>query len=1047
MKLYQPVLFVGLGGTGCNIGAEFERRLRDEICGPDGRRFSANRGRGGMLPYQLPGCVQFVYADMNQAELNRLPNSVVPGPEHVPAVAHTAKYVTGLLPNANSYPELAVHLRLQATPVVDGWLPPWSPEEPTTTPLQMGAGQFPTIGRAALFGTFLAGVAPAVQEIGDAVGRLAGAGSDLHILSDGGLPQGVDVFVAFSVVGGTGAGIFYDYLHLIADTVERSTDLRVRLYPLVLMPSAFDERHGGGRKAELNAARALLDLFRLVDEQNGAQARRELRAAFDRATASQEEVAVSYPGHERIVIHPGRIQTGFLFSRPKGATKEDMYASTVSLMMSLIGTDLSEADRRLGSHPVSFAEKFVNDAADRSAAAENRIGNRGVSTAAVASLSVPVDELSGIVADRLLREAINEMSAPDKRIESNHDDIRDFLTRAGVYPAVQQQPGPHAEPSPVQGAGNVMAALNDRRDALRVGLESLRAHLSREVPQLAAGFHPHQAVTELLGSRHPFRVQRIVFGHPSFEDGVDRGGASGTLQRRRNAPAAPEGFGAVPPEPPQLRDRMLRKVRWNDQEVIDAKNQQNRWYEWQTQVAWANLWNTHARQWQRPLDQVQRELVALTDALTAFAAQDVGDFQTRSAALYKERVGVSYLLPAGSGQMPQFYENVIRELRRQRAEDMDVNSSEAGVLQGLLDEQTWPRVFELSIEDSPGRAVSLLREQVKTKIKEFLRESPPGGQPILPRLHDLLAQAAGLGQGGGAGQPAIDQNYVREFQSELAGMVPLNFSPQGSQPLKVLISYPADHENETIQAYLSNAISLPAGQVPDYRATGAESITVVLTRSSMGVTEVGEVRDVLRRWASALAHPEPTDLLPWRQRTGYDFGYLATREIHRVEILHRLLCALWNGLVTVTGAAESPDRINVTLPGDVTMTLPLEPLHDASSWGSLLREYELWALDDDQLHHAFCRKLMDELPSGLNGKPSQPAELYQSLRKITGQQVTLLEKMVESQPPGHRSRTAQMLGFWKVTLSAALDQEFQRVQSPVVPNLRELERAVGFKAD
>jgi hypothetical protein len=36
-------------------------------------------------------------------------------------------------------------------------------------------------------------------------------------------------------------------------------------------------------------------------------------------------------------------------------------------------------------------------------------------------------------------------------------------------------------------------------------------------------------------------------------------------------------------------------------------------------------------------------------------------------------------------------------------------------------------------------------------------------------------------------------------------------------------------------------------------------------------------------------------MLRWRQRTGYDFGYLASREEHRVEILHRILCALWNG--------------------------------------------------------------------------------------------------------------------------------------------------------
>ena len=87
MKLYQPVLFVGLGGTGCDIGAELERRLREEICGPDGIDFRKHRGKDDMLPYQLPSCIQFVYADMNQAELDRLPRRVVPGPEHVPGGA------------------------------------------------------------------------------------------------------------------------------------------------------------------------------------------------------------------------------------------------------------------------------------------------------------------------------------------------------------------------------------------------------------------------------------------------------------------------------------------------------------------------------------------------------------------------------------------------------------------------------------------------------------------------------------------------------------------------------------------------------------------------------------------------------------------------------------------------------------------------------------------------------------------------------------------------------------------------------------------------
>ena len=85
MKLYQPVLFVGLGGTGCDIGAELERRLREEICGPDGNDFRRLRAQGGHAA--LPAAVaasSSSYADMNQAELDRLPRRVVPGPEHMP---------------------------------------------------------------------------------------------------------------------------------------------------------------------------------------------------------------------------------------------------------------------------------------------------------------------------------------------------------------------------------------------------------------------------------------------------------------------------------------------------------------------------------------------------------------------------------------------------------------------------------------------------------------------------------------------------------------------------------------------------------------------------------------------------------------------------------------------------------------------------------------------------------------------------------------------------------------------------------------------------
>ena len=71
-------------------------------------------------------------------------------------------------------------------------------------------------------------------------------------------------------------------------------------------------------------------------------------------------------------------------------------------------------------------------------AAENGIGNRGVSTALVASLTVPVDELAGIVGARLLREAVDQISAPNGRVESTRTDMEEFLIKAGVHPVLRR---------------------------------------------------------------------------------------------------------------------------------------------------------------------------------------------------------------------------------------------------------------------------------------------------------------------------------------------------------------------------------------------------------------------------------------------------------------------------------------------------------------------------------------------------------------------------------------------------------------------------------
>ena len=559
-----------------------------------------------------------------------------------------------------------------------------------------------------MFGTFIDGLAPAMRDIKDAVGKLASSGDDLLALG-GKPPQAVDVFVAFSVAGGTGAGIFYDYLHIIADTVKRHSSMGVKVYPLVLMPSAFTEGLGGGRPAQLNAGRALLDLFRLVDQQNGADAERVLRSAHDLRPLDPDDVAVTYPRNHRLVMTPGMLQTAFLFSVPAGATREDMHRSISSLMLSLVGTEMAEDDDRGGEHHQSFADSFVNEATHRQVAAQNGIGGRGVSTALVASLSVPVDELAGIVGSRLLREAVEFLAAPDGRLETTGADIRDFLIKSGVDPVVHRRQEQYADPRPAVGAKEIAVALNSRRDSMRIGIDALRAKLDGQISQIVAHFNPGKASRDMLATLDVFRLQWVVNGHPGLRDDFERGGARGLLSSLRGAPPAPAGYGAMPPGSPELKDSFFRKTQWSAEPVVAARGQQDNWYLWQTHVEWAHAWDRQAPRWIRPLEQTQRDIATLTGALLDFARKDEEDFARRSAELYRKRVGVSYLLPAGAGGMNHFYEQVVRRLRDQMVKDglLHANPNVSEVIRVLIGADTWPEAFRLSIEGSP-RARGLL---------------------------------------------------------------------------------------------------------------------------------------------------------------------------------------------------------------------------------------------------------------------------------------------------------------------------------------------------
>ncbi|MEV4088402.1 hypothetical protein AB0J43_49905, partial [Nonomuraea fuscirosea] len=617
-------------------------------------------------------------------------------------------------------------------------------------------------------------------------------------------------------------------------------------------------------------------------------------------------------------------------------------------------------------------------------------------------------------------------------------EIRRLFTTTNLEPLHTRAPLPPPEARPATGAADIQKSLANRMREMQDNLVSLERALSRSVPVMAQEMDVRRGAMEGLGHVDPFRLRRVVVGLPGDVHEADRLGFAGLLDHRRAQPRKPfEGMSEAPPQPGPMRDRLLRKVQWSDPVVQAWLAGQDAWYLWSSQALWHRAWADQMPRWEPRRKQLLREVREFTQVFAEHAENDPERFARRAGELYETRVGVYHLLPPAGAEA--FYDAVVRRfvdvfVARQILRPTD---TEAGVVNALLGPEGWRHAYDLAWRTGkPADALNWVRERLKLEVKKLFKDRDEaaalGEQPLLPSLADILAQAA---TGGG------DDPQVRQFQLKLADLVPGGFTPDGTGELKVLVSYPAPGKDLDLERFLRDRIDLPG--TPDFRNIDADSVTVVQLRTSMSVTQVRELREVLASWAEALHDERPQDYLKWRQRLGYDFGYLATTEEHRVRILHRLLCLLWNGQVSVAeGEPSSPSRIRIDIEGG-SMTLPLTGYGKASSWPSMLRAYEQWVLGgDEEFRSLISAQLMDATPNGLAGSLSVPHPLYHEVTRMAADQLGLLEIMAPKLPSGARNRADQLIAFWAHTLPAALDLPFERVAEAVAYNLRDLDALV-----
>ncbi|MGW5640187.1 tubulin-like doman-containing protein [Streptomyces sp. NPDC003832] len=1029
-KVYQPMLFVGLGGTGGRIGAELEAGLRYSLCGPDGAALTHT----GRPRHQLPSYLQFVYADYSESEVARLPHLSVDRALR-PAFEATARATHQLLPHAESSPEVTRLLRAAAHEATNAWLPP--PDgEPRVTPLRDGAGQLPTVGRAALFETLRSGLHPVLQPLLEAIDSIARSGGDLMELGRGRI-RGCDVFVAFSVAGGTGAGIFLDYLHLIGQAFRLARFPGVRIYPLVVMPSAFPDSAGGGREAELNAARALVDLFHLVDEQNAPAGDDPL----------ERTLQIEYPGGEHIRLAPATVPTAFLFGGSGQVPAEELRRSAASLVMSFIGTEPAAApDGRPLDEYDTFAHGFTDTGLHRARRAGSGIGASGVSTSLVASMFTPVDELADLFSARMLAAAVRDLTGPAAASRREYwSVIRQMFTDTGLEDLWTCDAPPVPEPAVTpRGGPAIEAALRDRIAAMESQLAELQSHVALHVPQLMEQLSPRAAIRKLLRHVDPFRLEQALSGVPGSADEVEQLGFGGMLSRRGDEYPRPSGIDEHGPVVPHVQRRLggLARARWDDADVVAARAEQDRWYEWRARNVWHTAVREQRERWYPAVASAQRELSELVAVFSDFAEQEAYGFAEQVRRLYDERVGTALLLPAREN-LDDLYAAACARLIVSEAPSPDTPDGPALHLR-MLNAEDWQIAYYLGRRDRQS-AVHSVRAALAAHLRTVLLAPPthPGGRRLLPSMTALFQAAIGRESTVEAVPPVAAQL----FRAKLMALLPPWFTPEGTGPLKVLVQYPAVEDRTAAEEYLRNMLLLPSHMSVEFRESRAESVSVLLFRSEMGLTDVPEVRGVLQEWDRASLQQGRDDLLKWRQRLGYRDDWMVSSEGARSSVLHHLLCMMWNGQLDVEGDPASPRSVRILVaPGHdsadaagVTLRLA-EPPAGLSSWAGLLKAYERWVvLEESPVAHAYGQTLMKTLPTGLARVPTAPSRLFlQLLNDVAPAQIALLRRQAMRAGPNAAHHLTPLRHFWEQTFPAALDHPFLASGRAAAPDLRRL---------
>ena len=1039
MGVTHRVLYVGIGGTGVHIGKELEVALRRDLCGPDGKALIRKGGAFSKLsPYQLPDYIQSLYFDFDDDAEQILQKGTDLNTKLIEKNATVVKSIHAS--GATSYRVAAEMLRADkdTSSMTKNWLPE-KDNEPQVAPLSDGAGQYPTVGRAALYLALNRSGNEIEREIDQAIRRLVLAGGMLQAMKNESDKPKVLCYVGFSVAGGTGTGIFYDVIHLLEKRLNTILEgIEVNIFPLTLLPSAFIEnwKPNNVKAGKSNAAIALKDLAQLVEHlQKDDQ---------------PEDFKIHYPQPFGVTkMTPATIPTAFLFSKAASVNQEDMYKSMASFVMSQVTTGEKPVDeneeKNLDSKKteMSIFSKIINDKSLTAQTDEFGPGLKPFTPAISSSLSIPVENVADLISRKLISEYVTENN-DTSLIQSQNNAVEMAEVLKNMELDFLVDPTPTKPQQLLDEEENIISSSGKE---LNKNISYYKAQIQRWINSFEpyarksisdASMDWNQEIIRLLDSKSLLHTMRIFNGSNLSQDSHSKEGVIGklssfgsTINKTTQAPEQPKVKG---PKSLQRGSNPRIKTEFLKQSLPE-------WYKKEFKIKWQDAWNTQRSKWQSVVDQIKDVFSIVTSGLDTFSKQTEEQWEVAKNTKENENVLVNGFLPLDEGNLDTLKNDLVKSLTN--TPSTQATPSATVLFETVLTKDVWQEAWKVFIKKSEENIneatlelINHIKIELKNKVVEELQKSATDGSSLLPSLKNLIIRASR------AGTTSVS-NQIKVLQSELGKMVPLDAFPDsgpGTPITEIWINYPLNEKDEQVEEYLKRHITADwpnqnevIGKIKCY-PVGGESIFISIYNFANGLFSLREPRNLFKELFDLKNTPEGREL-QWRQRLSTETVYNLASKRDYVNALQYFLVAAWNDRVVLNDAEsiKNAKSIDIHLPNDGVISLNLKKFQNFSTISDLPEAFKDFWINMSAEDSSNWDQLLSMMPNG-----AQDGDIIDNLPRsnvfsdivgtVAREEIKALNSLLNestknsSIAPGVISKVKLKLEFWTELLPEALNK-------------------------